>query len=58
MSILVVNMSDTSMEFLLTLSVIVNFLMAGAITWFRLQLNGHAQHIGELYDALEEKHGG
>jgi hypothetical protein len=51
-------MSDTSMEFLLTLSVISNFLMAGAITWFRLQLNGHAQHIGELYDALEEKHNG
>jgi len=46
------------MEFLLTLSVIANFLMAGAITWFRLQLNGHAQHIVELYDALEEKHGG
>jgi hypothetical protein len=46
-------MSDNSMEFLLTLSVIANFLMAGAITWFRLQLNGHAQHIGELYDALE-----
>jgi hypothetical protein len=51
-------MSDTSMEFLLTLSVITNFLLVGAITWFRLQLNGHAQHIGELYDALEEKHGG
>jgi hypothetical protein len=47
------DMNDMTMEFLLTLSIIANFLMAGAITWFRLQLNGHAQHIGELYDALE-----
>ena len=51
-------MNDMTIEFLLTLSVIGNFFMAGAITWFRLQLTGHAQHIGELYDALEEKHGG
>jgi hypothetical protein len=51
-------MNDMTMEFLLTLSIIANFLMAGAITWFRLQLNGHAQHIGELYEMLGEKNGG
>jgi hypothetical protein len=51
-------MNDMTMEFLLTLSIIANFMMAGAITWFRLQLNGHVQHIGESYDALEGKNGG
>jgi hypothetical protein len=51
-------MNDMTMEFLLTLSIIANFMMAGAITWFRLQLNSHAQHIGELYDALDAKNGG
>jgi hypothetical protein len=51
-------MNDMTMEFLLTLSIIANFLMSGAITWFRMQLTGHSQHIGELYDALEEKNGG
>jgi hypothetical protein len=44
-----------AMEFLLTLSIIGNFMLAGTVTWFRLQLSGHSQHISELYDALEER---
>ena len=51
-------MSDITIEFLLTLSVVANFMYAGAITWFRMQLTGHSQHIGELYEMLDEKNGG
>lgn len=51
-------MNDNTMEFLLILSIITNFMLGGAITWFRMQLVGHSQHIGELYEMLDEKNGG
>jgi hypothetical protein len=51
-------MNDMTIEFLLILSIITNFMLGGAITWFRLQLAGHSQHIGELYEMLDEKNGG
>lgn len=48
-------MNDYSLEFLLTMSVIANFLMAGHITWLQHLVRGHAEHIEALYAELEKE---
>lgn len=48
-------MSDYSLEFLLTLSVIANFLMAGHTTWLQHLVRNHAEHIEALYAELEKE---
>lgn len=48
-------MSDYSLEFLLTLSVIANFLMAGHTTWLQHLVRGHVEHIEALYAELEKE---